>query len=151
MHYRSGAGQQAAPTARSGTQTPWISDPSRLSAFLMTKSGDLDEVADNMEEKHFLFLRTEYPRLSGDKFDAMEGECVPGSREPYDGMKGDWKVMKAGVCVEYLRDNKGLTLPQKWNACRPRFEEVISPGEDLGLKALYVYVGSDISVEAKTE
>ncbi|KAG3097182.1 hypothetical protein PI124_g12324 [Phytophthora idaei] len=130
---------------------PFRPDLQYCKAFLTTNSGDVDTVVDNMEEKHFLFTRTEYPRLSGDNFDADRSQCIPDSCETYTEMEGDWKEIKANLCVEYLRENKGLTLPQKWESCRLRFEEVISRGDDPKLEALYIYLGKDASVEAETE
>ncbi|ETN01047.1 hypothetical protein PPTG_17489 [Phytophthora nicotianae INRA-310] len=113
--------------------------------------GGGEEVADNMEEKHFLFKQTKYPRLSGDDFDAYREVCMPSSRESYWSKESEWKEIKAILCVEYLRVNKGLTLPQKWERCRSRFDELISRGDDPSLKALSVYLGKDTLVEVDTK
>ncbi|KAL3669857.1 hypothetical protein V7S43_005236 [Phytophthora oleae] len=107
-------------------------------AFIMTKSGDLDRVVDNMEEKHFLFTQTEYPRLSGDRIDADRHWKYPALVEA---KAANWKKIKADLCVQYLLDNKGVTIPQKWENCRQRFEEVVSGNLDPKLRALYIYSG----------
>ncbi|KAG1702499.1 hypothetical protein DVH05_009449 [Phytophthora capsici] len=106
--------------------------------FIMTKSGNLDQVVDNMEEKHFLFTQTEYQRLSGDSINADRRWFV---RETYQVNEVVKKNIKAGLCVQYLQDNKGVTIPQKWEKCRQRFDEIVSENLDPKVRALYIYSG----------
>ncbi|KAK1931168.1 hypothetical protein P3T76_013357 [Phytophthora citrophthora] len=50
-----------------------------------------------------------------------------------------WKRIKADLSVQHLLDNNRVAIPQKWESCRRRFDEVISEILDPKLRALYIY------------
>ncbi|KAG1702500.1 hypothetical protein DVH05_009450 [Phytophthora capsici] len=111
---------KAALTERGLPPTP---DFNYCQAFIMMRSGNLDQVVDNMEENHFLFTQ----RIgSGRRW---------GVHQTYP------EDVKADLCVQYLQDNKDVTIPQKWEKCRQRFDEVVSENLDPKVRALYIYSG----------
>ncbi|KAK1931164.1 hypothetical protein P3T76_013353 [Phytophthora citrophthora] len=111
------------------------------SAFITTKSGNLNEVVDNMEEKHFLFTQTKYAQLSGDRIDADHERKHPALTGSYQAKEISQNKIKADLCVQYLLDNKRVTIPQKWEKCRQSFDKVVSENLDPKLRALYIYLG----------
>ncbi|EGZ26726.1 hypothetical protein PHYSODRAFT_469108 [Phytophthora sojae] len=75
--------------------------------FITSGYGQIERVVDTMEEMNFLFTHTSYARRCNSKID---------------------NGAKMELCIEYLEDNKGLTLPREWESYRQRFDAVKMSG-----------------------
>ncbi|RLN63179.1 hypothetical protein BBJ28_00009743 [Nothophytophthora sp. Chile5] len=97
--------------------------------FIAFGVGHVENVVDTMEEMAFLFAHTTYANRCRQKIAAIsEGDRefrIWYPREEYEEMKQDCRDdAKMELCVEYLEDDKDLTLPRKWERCRERFDRV---------------------------
>jgi hypothetical protein len=111
--------------------------------YIAQGAGKVGEVVDNTEEKAFLLSHTDYL--------ARSSEDIAAGRETLDELhfseEEDMMVAnsredaKAALCVEFLLNNRGLTLPRKWEDCRARLEEVRAGGDSLMEERLYIYTG----------
>jgi hypothetical protein len=110
--------------------------------YIMEGGGLAEAVVDTMEEMEFLFKHTTYSRKCNTLIDAMRdnnyGEWYP--RDEYREMMQDCREdAKMQLCIEYLADNKGRTLPRKWEQCRMRFENAKAAGINPSDKIRYIY------------
>ncbi|GMF27404.1 unnamed protein product [Phytophthora fragariaefolia] len=110
--------------------------------FITAGFGQVEEVVDTMEEMNFLFAHTSYSRRCENKIHNM---CDNGLSEWYP--RGEFREMmqdcrneaKIELCIEYLEDRKGLTLPRKWERCRQRFDTVRASGASPMQKRNHIY------------
>ena len=99
--------------------------------FIIHEIGIVDEIVETMEEMTFLYNNTDYSRRSSSNiaiFREMQSEYLP--REEYNRcIQACYEDAKEEICIEYLQ-KVGYILPSKWEACRPRFNQVIANGID---------------------
>jgi hypothetical protein len=119
-------------------------DSSICSHYIAQEFGRVGQIVDNTEEKAFLLSHTDYLARSSEDIEAGRedlGEWCPSEDE--DMMVANCREdAKAALCVEFLLNNRGLTLPRKWEDCRARLEEVRADGDSLMEERLYIYTGS---------
>jgi hypothetical protein len=60
------------------------------------------------------------------------------------------EAAKVELCVQFLQDNQGFTLPRKWESCRVRLEEVKASGGDL-VDYIYAGIGGPVTLEDDIE
>ncbi|KAG6963519.1 hypothetical protein JG688_00008098 [Phytophthora aleatoria] len=111
--------------------------------FIVWGYGNVSDVVDTMEEMHFLFAHTEYERVCAQRIKAIQDDWGGWLRRESTSVliQTCREKLKAELCVDYLGDNRGLVLPQIWEKCRWRFEEVNSSSIEPRLKALYIFSG----------
>lgn len=113
--------------------------------YIMAGRRIVDSIVDTMEEMSFLFTHTSYSNRCDNEFNAFredpfEREWYPRDeyRETMQSLRED---VKRELCVEYLDDNMGLTLPRKWERCRSRYDNVVSSGASPHKFVYHIYTG----------
>ncbi|ETO62538.1 hypothetical protein F444_19565 [Phytophthora nicotianae P1976] len=111
--------------------------------FILWGYGYVSDVVDTMEEMNFLFTHTDYEQLCAQRINALQDEWGGWFRRELmnDVVQKCREKLKAQLCIDFLVESRGIVLPQKWESCRPRFEEVTSLGIEPKLQALYIYSG----------
>jgi DNA-binding transcriptional MerR regulator len=130
-------------------------DAKQCMEFVLTGSGDMNEVVNVTEEHKFLFSLESYPGLARDVCVKLEI-----ARKRRDGIyyaseadRERQATWIAELCVRFLQNNRGLTLPRKWESCRARLEEVAASGGDPLSLAAYVYagIGGPLTLQGKID
>jgi hypothetical protein len=109
--------------------------------FITTGSEDIEDAI----ERQFVFAQDSYWQLIREK------EELARTRKTGDLYSSEMRLemareceeaAKMELCVEFLLDGEGLTLPRKWESCRARLDEVTaaSGGDPLSMMD-YIYTG----------
>lgn len=124
--------------------------------YIMKGRGDIDEIVDTMEEMAFLHSHTQFAQRCSAKISCMsrfksyrgglgwgddsdestfgtlgEAECGACYLPNANGSTRKQHIRentKKELCIEFLQDDHGLTLPRLWEACRDRYNYVVSIG-----------------------
>lgn len=135
----------------------------------MEGEGIVDDVVDTMEEVGFLHNHTDYVRRCstrshcvkrfrtyrgglgwGDESDEStfgtlgEAECgayfLPGASDSEQHRHIRENTAKE-LCIEFLGDGRGLTLPRVWESCRDRYDDVVAVGANPKQYMHHIYTG----------
>lgn len=146
-----------------------LRDDSKLCrGYIMNGYGIVAEIVDTMEEMGFLYDHTNYESRCSAKTSQIHKPYRPwrgwgydsddfgffcnSDYDSYDSSVGDEddyyerlqecrENTKKEVCIDYLYNDKGLTLPRKWEACRERYDYTVSVGAKPALYRQYIYTG----------
>lgn len=97
--------------------------------FITMGDGDISSIVDTVEEMNFLFTHTNYQERWDTKIDNMRDDDfeeyhVWYPKNIYRDMMQDCRdEAKMEVHTEYLKNDRGLTLPRKWGKLRPRSDK----------------------------
>jgi hypothetical protein len=112
--------------------------------YIASGVGIVGRIVDTMEEMAFLFKHTEYLGRCSDSIEEMHEDLDDWyPREEYDDMiQSCREEVKAVLCVEYLLDSMGLTLPRKWEKCRDRLDFLKAAGKNIRTNARHIYAAT---------
>lgn len=138
--------------------------------YIMKGTGNADDIVDTMEEAGFLQNHTDYWKRCSAKRDCFKGflsyrgglgwgdesdESTFGTLGEADcgayfladaSTKEQHQHIRENttkeLCVEFLQDSRGLILPRIWEACRKRYNFVLSVGANPKQYMNHIYTGT---------